>query len=144
MPDTLADAQRLVLKFSWRRKLIILSQISTIWCQRGFPGSKNAGDADSNTGLGRSSGVGNGNPLQYSCLENSMDRRAWRAAVHGARDSQTQLRTRHTWCQSGKCSVKVNNECLFWSGSCRKSLWRGHNWADNWIKQEVNQVTVYK
>ena len=34
-------------------------------------------------GLGRSPGGGNGNPLQYSCLENSMDRGAWRAIVHG-------------------------------------------------------------
>ena len=34
-------------------------------------------------GLGRSPGGGNGNPLQYSCLENSMDRGAWRATVHG-------------------------------------------------------------
>ena len=34
-------------------------------------------------GLGRSFGLGNGNPLQYSCLENSMDRGAWRATVHG-------------------------------------------------------------
>ena len=34
-------------------------------------------------GLGRSPGEGNGNPLQYSCLENSMDRGAWRAIVHG-------------------------------------------------------------
>ena len=39
----------------------------------------NAGDP----GLGRSSGVGNGNPLQYSCLDNPMDRGAWRATVHG-------------------------------------------------------------
>ena len=35
------------------------------------------------SGLGRSPGGGNGNPLQYSCLENSMDREAWRAGVHG-------------------------------------------------------------
>ena len=35
-------------------------------------------------GLGRSPGEGHGNPLQYSCLENSMDRRAWQATVHGA------------------------------------------------------------
>ena len=40
-------------------------------------------------GLGRSPGEGNGNPLQYSCLENSMDRGAWRSIVHGAAMSQT-------------------------------------------------------
>ena len=38
---------------------------------------------------GRSSGEGNGNPLQYSCLQNSMDRRAWRATVHRVTKSQT-------------------------------------------------------
>ena len=42
-------------------------------------------------GSGRSSGEGNGNPLQYSCLENPMDRGAWRATVHGVAKSQTQL-----------------------------------------------------
>ena len=42
-------------------------------------------------GSGRFPGVGNGNPLQYSCLENSMDRGAWRAAVHGVPKSWTQL-----------------------------------------------------
>ena len=40
-------------------------------------------------GLGRSPGEGNGNPLQYSCLENPMDRGAWRATVHGVAQSQT-------------------------------------------------------
>ena len=35
------------------------------------------------TGLGISPGVGNGSPLQYSCMENSKDRGAWRAVVHG-------------------------------------------------------------
>ena len=56
---------------------------------RGFPDGSvvknlpaNAGDAGSIPGLGRSPGVGNGNPLQYSCLENPMDRGAWQAAVH--------------------------------------------------------------
>ena len=39
----------------------------------------------------RSPGEGNGNPLQYSCLENSMDRGAWRATVHGVKKCQTQL-----------------------------------------------------
>ena len=38
-------------------------------------------------GLGRSPGVGNGNPLQYSCLENSMDKGAWQVTVHGVTES---------------------------------------------------------
>ena len=42
-------------------------------------------------GLGRSPGEGKGNPLQYSHLENSMDRRAWQATVHRVRKSQTGL-----------------------------------------------------
>ena len=43
----------------------------------------NAGDRDLILGCGRSPGEGNGNPLQYSCLENLIDRRAWWATVHG-------------------------------------------------------------
>ena len=43
----------------------------------------NAGDMGSVLGLGRSPGGGNGNPLQYSCLGNPMDRGAWWATVHG-------------------------------------------------------------
>ena len=43
----------------------------------------NAGDAGSIPGSGRSPGEGNGNPLQYSCLENPMDKGAWRATVDG-------------------------------------------------------------
>ena len=42
-------------------------------------------------GLVRSSGEGNNNPLQYSCLENAMDRGAWWAAVHGVAESWTRL-----------------------------------------------------
>ena len=42
------------------------------------------GDLDLIPELGRSLGKGNGNPLQYSCLENPMDREAWQATVHGA------------------------------------------------------------
>ena len=64
----------------------------------GFPGGsvvKNlpakAGDVSLTPGLGRSPGGGNGNPLQYSCLENSMDRGAWWATVHGSQKSRTQL-----------------------------------------------------
>ena len=57
----------------------------------GFPGgsevkasARNAGDLGSIPGLGRSPGEGNGNPLQYSCLENPMDRGAWWATVQGS------------------------------------------------------------
>ena len=51
----------------------------------------NAGDLGSVPELGRSPGEGNGNPLQYSCLENPMDGGAWQATVHGVAKSQTQL-----------------------------------------------------
>ena len=60
----------------------------------------NAGDirdAGSIPGLGGSPGGEHGNPLQYSCLENSMDRVAWWGTVHGySPKSQTQLRTNNT------------------------------------------------
>ena len=65
---------------------------------KGFPGGSvvknlpaNAGDVGLISGLGRFPGIGNGNPLLYSCLENSMDRGAWRAEVHGVAKSQTRL-----------------------------------------------------
>ena len=65
----------------------------------GFPGGShskmesayNARDLGSIPGSGRSPGEGNGNPPQYSCLENSMDRGAWQATVHGVAKSWTQL-----------------------------------------------------
>ena len=68
-------------------------------CLQGFPGGaavKNtlasaggARDAGLIPGSGKSPGIGNGNLLQYSCLENSMDRGDWRATVHGLAKSQT-------------------------------------------------------
>ena len=64
----------------------------------GFPGDTdtkesacNARNLGSIPGLGRSPGEGNGNPLQYSCLENPMDRGAWRATVHEVTKSWTWL-----------------------------------------------------
>ena len=51
----------------------------------------NAGDPGSIPGSGRSPGEGNGNPLQYPCLENPMDRVAWWATVHGVTKNRTQL-----------------------------------------------------
>ena len=56
----------------------------------------NVRDVDSNPGSGSSPGEGNGYPLQYSCLENPMDRGAWWAAVHGVAQSQTWLRAQHS------------------------------------------------
>ena len=55
----------------------------------------NAGDPGSILGLGRSPGEENGNPLQYSCLENPMDRGSWQLTVHGVAKSQTPLSDRH-------------------------------------------------
>ena len=51
----------------------------------------NAGDLGLIPGAGGSPGEGNGNPLQYSCLENPTDRGAWQATVHGMAKSQTRL-----------------------------------------------------
>ena len=62
----------------------------------------NAGDLGSIPGSGRSSGEGHGNPLQYSCLENPMDRGASQATVHGVTKSRTRLSddTLITYCTS--------------------------------------------
>ena len=64
----------------------------------GFPGDSDSNESACNSGnpgliseLGRSSGERNGNPFQYSCLENSMDRGAWQATVHSVTKSQTWL-----------------------------------------------------
>ena len=65
------------------------------YCLWGFPGSldskasnvPNAGDLGLIPGSGRVPGEGNGNPLQYSCLENPMDRGAWWATIHGVAES---------------------------------------------------------
>ena len=79
-------------------KLILLPS------QWGFPGSSvvkesacNSGDVGSVLGSGRYLGGGQGNPLQYSCLENSTDRGAWWATMHGvAKESDRTEETEHT------------------------------------------------
>ena len=65
------------------------------WMKLGFPGGSdgkdsacNAGDLGSIPESGKSPGEGNGYPLQYSCLENPMDRGAWQAIGHGVTKSQ--------------------------------------------------------
>ena len=72
--------------------------LAFIMVTMGFPSDSdskesacNVGDTGSTPGSERSPGEGNGNPLQYSCLENAMDRGAWRGTVHGITKSQAQL-----------------------------------------------------
>ena len=69
-----------------------------IYIYMGFPGGSdkkeftgNTGGLGSFPGLGRSPGGGHDNPLQYSCLENPMDRGSWKAPLHGVTKSQTRL-----------------------------------------------------
>ena len=76
-------------------RLFIVTVLGLSW---DFPGGSeikasacNVGDLGSIPGLGRSPGEGKGNPLQYSCLENPMDRGAWWATVHGVAKSRTRL-----------------------------------------------------
>ena len=71
------------------------SNFISVTSKVGFPGSSAGkefackGDPSSVAGSGRSPGGGHGKPLQYSCLENPMDRGLWWAAVHGVTKSQT-------------------------------------------------------
>ena len=93
---SLRDAWRQGLHESWSEyKLPIYPYL---WNVRDFPGGSdgkasvyNAGDRGLSPGLGRSPGEENGNPLQYCCLENPMDREAWYATVYGVAKSRTQL-----------------------------------------------------
>ena len=76
----------------------------------GFPGSgkepacqcRNAEDLDLIPGLGKSHGGGHSNPLQHSCLENSMDRGAWRATVYRVTKSRTRLKGARTHLQNSR------------------------------------------
>ena len=92
----------------------------------GFPGgavvknlsanARGTRDMGSIPGSGRFAGVGNGNPLQYSCLENSMDREAWWVTVPGIAKSWTQLSTyththTHTHSSSSKHGDNLGGYC---------------------------------
>ena len=85
----------------------------------GFPGGSdgkesacNAGDPCSITRSGRSPGEGNGNPLQYSCLENSMDRGVQQAIVHQVAKSWTWLRVMHSGLALARLSAHWLNTAL--------------------------------
>ena len=68
--------------------MITLSEIIQIGGSDGKESACNAGDPGLISGLGRTPGEGNSNPLQYSCLENPMERGAWWATVHAVSKSQ--------------------------------------------------------
>ena len=83
-------------------QIFYATEINHLFIQRGFPDGSdgkvsacNAGELSSVPKLGRSPGGVNGNPLQYSCLENPMDRGAWQATVHGITKSWTRLSDFH-------------------------------------------------
>ena len=102
---------------------------SYLWPWRGGSEVKvsacNAGDLGMIPGLGRSPGEGNGNPLQYSCLENPMDRGAWWATVHGVQ------RVEHDWVTS--LSLSLSGVSQLETGACHLPLQRlNHGHCSCW------------
>ena len=101
-------------------------------------------------GWGRSPGGGHGNPLQYSCLENPMDRGAWWATIHRVANSGARLPwlSMHTWLIifHGKCHKKRNQRIILkkiflleiwwivaiWVGVQITSIRRQRGWSDYW------------
>ena len=86
-----------------------------MYLYKGFPGVSdgkesacNAGDQGLIPELGRSPGEENGNPLQYFCLENPMDRGVWQATVHRVAKSQTWLKWLNTYVLINKAKVNQN------------------------------------
>ena len=98
----------------------------------------NMGDLGSIPGLGRPSGERHSNPLQYSCLENPMDRGAWKAVVHGVKKIRTQLsdlaqhRTEHLIGSGIK--IFFPNPLLMSCALLNKSLHLSETWVFSGIK----------
>ena len=94
----------------------------------------NAGDTGPIPGWGRSlgggHGDGHGNPLQYSCLENPMDRGAWWATVHGVVKSQTQLKWLST-CQKGFTIHLIVLNLLEWITALKSDIYKMSERAQN-------------
>ena len=82
------------------------SKLGLPWCISGKESACQCRRREFDSLLGRSPGEGNGNPLQYSCLENPMDRGAWQAAVHEVAESRTRLKRLSM--QSDKRPKKLN------------------------------------
>ena len=80
----------------WMKMWLLPISVSILYNGMGFPGSSdgkesacNAGDLGLISGSGKLPRGGNGNPLQYTCLENPMDRGAWLATIYGVIESDT-------------------------------------------------------
>ena len=109
---------------------------------RGFPdgtGSKetacSAGDRHSKSGLGRSPGELNGNPLQYSCLKNPMGRGAWWATVHGVAKSRTRV---SDFTSLHLCAIHL------WASSClgASSLTQPLPFQFLWLSSQDSTVSI--
>ena len=113
----------------WKNSRLLLLLLLLFYCfwtsLMAQASAYNARDPGSIPRLGRSPGEGNGNPLQYSCLENPMDGGAWSATVHGVAKSQTRLsdftHSLRLFCKgtgsfyNSNCSVQVPVSQLSWS-----------------------------
>ena len=88
------------------------ASLAAQWVMKTPPAS--ARDASPTPGLERSSGEAHGNPLQCSCLESPMDRRAWRATVHGVTKSPTRLGNWTTTKPPAACSPECLEMWLMW------------------------------
>ena len=119
-------------------EIFLISQI--LHLSRGFPPSSvckesacKAGDLGLIPGWGKSSGEGNGNPLQYSHLENSIDRAAWQATVHGISRVRHDLMTKSSPPPphlSNHENNKVQHTAIHSLGSCSSKV-TGRYWTDD-------------
>ena len=108
-------------------------------CNLGKESACNARDLSLNPGSGRSPGEGHGNPLQYSCLENSMDRGACQATVHGVTKSQTWLSDFHflpsSWGQVLQLLSASASASAIWAASPKVTSSPGQPRARDWVRK---------
>ena len=98
-----------------RRRTTLTGHWASLCSSVGKESVGNAGDSGLISGSGRSPGEGNGNPLQYSCLENSMDRGDWQATVHGVARVRPDLATKPPTTTTNR---PVHSEWIFvWQSS---------------------------
>ena len=129
-------------RFSWKQGLPRWFSGNAFTCQ-----CRRQRHVSLTPGSGRSPGIGNDNSLQYSCLENSMDRGVWRAAVHKVAKSQTQLSTHmqlKTYKKTPQCFKKKNsgiNVCFqLW-----QSIWNQIVPLDKTIKlNKIYETLVFR